>query len=42
MRVPSEGVRCKMSDNDDEYYDADEWSEGQILVGSLKIWNLGK
>jgi hypothetical protein len=26
-------------DGDDEYYDADEWSEGQILVGSLKIWN---
>jgi hypothetical protein len=28
-------------DDDDEYYDAgeSEWAEGQILVGSLKIWN---
>jgi hypothetical protein len=26
-------------DGDKEYYDADEWSEGQILVGSLNIWN---
>ena len=26
-------------DDDDVYYDADEWSEGDILVGALTYWN---
>ena len=26
-------------DDDDEYCDASEWAEGQILVGSIRLWN---
>ena len=26
-------------DDNDYYYDADEWSEGDILVGALTFWN---